>query len=177
MSTHLTKEGKKPSGRGKTPYTDAEKQDALVLWLAWGSAARVSRHSGVARETLKKWKEEDPVRWEKLKETYKSQLDSAAINTMRTQNAEMLEIRQQLIDRMAAEIPKLSPDRIPEAIGRITLAFAQSYDKLRLGEDKPTATIEYRPAKEIAREFETLLKDSIEGTAVELPESTEKASA
>ena len=156
-----------------TGYTDAQKQDALILYLALGSLSAASDRTGVSRETLAKWRDADPQRMDNLRENYKAQLDKYATNTLRAQNTEMLSIRQQLIDRMKQEIMDLSPDRIPEAIGRITLAYAQGFDKLRLAEGNPTSINEVRPVADIAKELEEVLKKAdVDSTAIE---DTEKA--
>lgn len=152
--------------RGVVYYTDAEKEEVLATYVVFGSMQQAAKRHGVSTPTIKKWIDDDPLRMDRIRQANRSVMDKQMIESLRGQNTELLDLRQDLIDKMRKDMGKIPPERLPEALGRLTLALAQSVDKQRLLEDKPTSIAENRSASEIIGD----LREIIEGSAEEIPE-------
>jgi hypothetical protein len=140
-----------------------EKRDIILLRIWTGSIAEASRQSGAARETIKKWIDENPQRYNELLENHKGFLDKHTANRMRSQVLELLGVTDGIIADIKNDLASIPPEKRPESLNKIVWTLGTLLDKNRLLEDKPTTITQLRPARDIVNE----LKDFVDATVVE----------
>jgi len=153
-----------PDGKRKShSYTEVEKREIILLRIWTGSIAEASRQSGAARETIKKWIDENPQRYNELLENHKGFLDKHTANRMRSQVLELLGVTDGIIADIKNDLASIPPEKRPESLNKIVWTLGTLLDKNRLLEDKPTTITQLRPARDIVNE----LKDFVDATVVE----------
>ena len=153
-----------PDGKRKShSYTEVEKRDIILLRIWTGSIAEASRQSGASRESIKKWIDDNPQRYNELLENHKGFLDKHTANRMRSQVLELLGVTDNIIADLKADLKSIPAEKRPEALNKVVWSMDNILKANRLMEDKPTANISVRPAREIVAE----LKDFVDSTVVE----------
>jgi hypothetical protein len=159
----IVEKGKSPAKRVSHSYNEQEKRDIILLRIWTGSIAEASRQSGASRESIKKWIDDNPQRYNELLENHKGFLDKHTANRMRSQVLELLGVTDGIISDIKNDLKAIPPEKRPEALNKVVWSMDNILKANRLLEDKPSAITSIRPAREIVAE----LKDFVDSTVVE----------
>lgn len=154
----------------RNKYSAAEMEYALLeLALMNGNVSRASAKVGVAPQTLTRWRDQFPERYEDIQARIAPMVEKQIVAQARLNSRKAAEVAEMLLEKVETAETNSDAAQAAKAFQQVSIGMGVQIDKTLLLEGRPTEILETRDAQAMLKELAEIAPGlTVNGTAIDV---------